>query len=57
MQTSRLATLRMGRTGWSDLGNPERVMAVLEATGLEPWWMKKWKAPERDPATELVLGS
>jgi mannose-1-phosphate guanylyltransferase len=57
VQTSRLAALRMGRTGWSDLGNPERVMAVLQATGLEPWWMKKWKAPGRDLATELILDS
>jgi mannose-1-phosphate guanylyltransferase len=56
-QTSRLAALRMGRTGWSDLGHPERVMAVLQAAGLEPWWMKKWKAPGRYRATEVALHS
>jgi mannose-1-phosphate guanylyltransferase len=43
-QTPRLIVLRMVRTGWSDLGHPERVMAALQAAGLEPWWMKKWKA-------------
>ena len=32
----RLVALRMGRTGWSDLGHPERVMAVLQTTGQEP---------------------
>jgi len=43
-QTPRLVALGMDRTGWSDLGHPERVMAVLQAAGLEPWWMKKWIA-------------
>jgi mannose-1-phosphate guanylyltransferase len=43
-QTPRLIVLRMVRTGWSDLGHPERVMAALQAAGLEPSWMKRWKA-------------
>jgi hypothetical protein len=34
----------MVRTGWNDLGHPERVMAALQAAGLEPSWMKRWKA-------------
>jgi mannose-1-phosphate guanylyltransferase len=42
VQTQRLVALRMSDTGWSDLGHPERVMAVLREAGLEPWWMKKW---------------
>ena len=46
--------LRMGPTGWSDLGHPERVMAVLRAAGLEPWWVKKWTALTRDLPTEFV---
>jgi mannose-1-phosphate guanylyltransferase len=50
VQTRRLVALRLGRTGWSDLGHPERVMAVLEKAGLEPWWMKEWQAPRRRPA-------
>jgi mannose-1-phosphate guanylyltransferase len=52
VQTPRLLALRMADTGWSDLGHPERVMAVLQAARLEPWWMKKWKAPERDLANK-----
>jgi mannose-1-phosphate guanylyltransferase len=50
VQTKRLVALRMGRTGWSDLGHPERVMAVLQAAGLEPWWMKEWQALRRLPS-------
>jgi mannose-1-phosphate guanylyltransferase len=46
-QTPRLIVLRMVRTGWSDLGHPERVMAALQAAGLEPSWMKRWKALTR----------
>jgi len=55
VQTSRLVALRMGLTGWSDLGHPERVMAVLQATGLEPWWMKEWQAPRRPSAIADTL--
>ena len=55
VQTPRLLALRMANTGWSDLGHPERVMAALQAAGLEPWWMKKWKAPERDLAATVAL--
>jgi len=54
VQTPRLLALRMGNTGWSDLGNPERVMAVLQSAGLKPWWSMKWKAPERDLATAVA---
>jgi mannose-1-phosphate guanylyltransferase len=46
VQTSRLLALRMADTGWSDLGHPERVLTVLQAAGLEPWWMKRWKTSE-----------
>jgi mannose-1-phosphate guanylyltransferase len=55
IHTPRLLALRMANTGWSDLGHPDRVMAVLQAAGLEPWWMKKWTAPERDLATKVAL--
>ena len=55
VQAPRLLALRMANTGWSDLGHPERVMAVLQAARLEPWWMKKWRAPERDLATKVAL--
>jgi len=53
--TRRLVALRMGLTGWSDLGHPERVMAVLQAAGLELWWMKEWQAPRQPPAVAVPL--
>jgi hypothetical protein len=43
-QTPRLIVLRTVRTGWSDLGRPERVMTAMRAAGLEPPWMTRWKA-------------
>jgi len=55
VQTKRLVALRLGRTGWSDLGHPERVMAVLQAAGLEPSWMKEWHARRRPPAVVAPL--
>ncbi|MBZ5635890.1 MAG: hypothetical protein LAO55_22395 [Acidobacteriia bacterium] len=55
VQTRRLVALRLGRTGWSDLGHPERVIAVLQATGLEPWWIKEWHAPRRPQAVAARL--
>ena len=57
VQTRRLAALRMGRTGWSDLGHPERVMAVLQETGLNPWWMKEWQHPKRSSGRELAVAA
>ena len=44
VQAKRLLALELGRAGWSDLGRPERVMSVLQAAGLEPWWMKEWQS-------------
>jgi mannose-1-phosphate guanylyltransferase len=55
VQTPRLLALRMANTGWSDLGHPERVMAVLQAAGLDPWWMKRWRTSQWDLATNAVL--
>lgn len=55
VQTRRLVALQLGRAGWSDLGHPERVMAVLQAAALEPWWMKEWQAPRRRPAVAAPL--
>lgn len=55
VQTRRLVALRLGLTDWSDLGHPERVMAVLQAAGLEPWWMKEWHVPRRLPAVAAPL--
>ncbi len=55
VQTERLLALRMAGTGWSDLGNPERVMTVLQATGVEPWWMEKWKTSTWGLVADAVL--
>ncbi len=55
VQTRRLVALQLGRAGWSDLGHPKRVMAVLQAAGLEPWWMKEWQASRRRPAVAAPL--
>jgi mannose-1-phosphate guanylyltransferase len=55
VQTPRLLALQMAGTGWSDLGHPERVLTVLKAAGLAPWWLKKWKTSEWGLVTEAVL--
>jgi mannose-1-phosphate guanylyltransferase len=55
VQTARLLALRMAATGWSDLGNPERVLTVLQASGLEPWWMERWKTSVWGVVTEAVM--
>jgi mannose-1-phosphate guanylyltransferase len=56
VQAERLIALQLGRAGWSDLGHPERVMAVLQAAGLEPWWMKEWKSLIRTDAGARTPG-
>jgi len=55
VQTPRLLALRMAGTGWSDLGRPERVLAVSKEAGLEPSWMKRWKTSEWGLMTEAVI--
>lgn len=55
VQASRLVALRMGDTGWSDLGHPERVVATLREAGLEPWWLKQWQVRERSPGVAGLL--
>jgi mannose-1-phosphate guanylyltransferase len=57
VQAKRLVALQLGRAGWNDLGHPERVMAVLQAAGLEPWWMKAWKSLIRTAADARAKGS
>lgn len=42
-----LVTLRMGQAGWSDLGEPERVLAMACASGAEPDWAWRWKRRNR----------
>jgi mannose-1-phosphate guanylyltransferase len=40
LSTKYLAVLRVGDLGWSDLGTPERVRAVMARSGLRPWWQE-----------------
>ena len=46
-ETSRLLVLRVRDLGWSDLGHPGRVLAVLENNNSKPRWMKAWKQAKR----------
>jgi mannose-1-phosphate guanylyltransferase len=55
VQIPRLLVLRMAGTGWSDLGHPDRVLTVLKAAGLKPWWMKRLKTSELGPVDKAVL--
>jgi mannose-1-phosphate guanylyltransferase len=50
VQARRLVVSRMGETGWSDLGQPKRVLAAIRSAGLEPWWTKK--LPQRRMAED-----
>ena len=47
LQAQRLIALRMVDIEWNDLGRPERVMDVLHAAGMKPWWMKEWHGARR----------
>jgi mannose-1-phosphate guanylyltransferase len=50
VQPGRLIALRLDFVRWNDLGHPERVMDVLQAVGLKPWWMDRWQTPTHTPA-------
>jgi mannose-1-phosphate guanylyltransferase len=54
-QIHRLLVQRLSNLVWSDLGQPERVIDVLQSAGLKPWWMKEWCASRRSPAMEVPL--
>ncbi len=47
---TQLATLRICDTGWNDLGNPARVMAVLAERNELPIWAVRWQAERRTGA-------
>jgi mannose-1-phosphate guanylyltransferase len=38
----RLAVLRLGDVGWSDLGDPRRLVTVVSESGVEHEWLMKW---------------
>jgi mannose-1-phosphate guanylyltransferase len=54
VQPQRLIASRLDYVGWNDLGHPERVMDVLQATGLKPSWMKEWQASKKPPASAAL---
>ena len=39
----RLGVWCLGDVGWSDLGDPHRVMTVLDETGIANEWMNSWR--------------
>ncbi len=50
VQARRLIALQTSATGWSDLGRPERVLQVMQASGLEAWWADAWAASKKTGA-------
>jgi mannose-1-phosphate guanylyltransferase len=52
-QSQRLVAVRLD-ADWNDLGHPERVMDVLQAVGLKPWWKRAWQMPKRSSTTVAI---
>jgi mannose-1-phosphate guanylyltransferase len=52
-QPGRLIARRMDNVEWNDLGHPERVIDVLQAAGLKPWWLREWRAAKRPPGMAM----
>ena len=48
-QAERLIAMQLSHTDWNDLGHPERVLDVLQASGQNPWWVKEWHTMKRPP--------
>jgi len=44
-ETTRLAVLPLGDVEWSDLGDPERALSAVRASGYEPLWTREWNKP------------
>jgi mannose-1-phosphate guanylyltransferase len=42
--TERLSVLSLGDVGWSDLGDPQRVVSTLSQHGIESSWIAPWRA-------------
>ena len=53
IETERLVVLRAQDLGWSDLGNPGRVLLVVENNVLRPKWLKEWR--QKRAATAVCL--
>ena len=41
----RLGVFCLGDVGWTDLGNPERLLEVLARTGERSAWLNEWRKP------------
>ena len=52
VEIARLLVLRVRNLGWSDLGHPGRVLAVVEDSRLNPKWMREWRRAR--PATAVA---
>jgi mannose-1-phosphate guanylyltransferase len=50
-ETERLLVLRLNDAGWSDLGDPLRVVSAIHESGSEPGWFKKWNHAKSVAAT------
>jgi hypothetical protein len=38
--TDQLLVMRVGDVGWSDLGEPQRVIGTLANLGIQPEWLQ-----------------
>jgi mannose-1-phosphate guanylyltransferase len=55
LATDRLLALRLENIGWSDLGDPYRILVtLLEKNGSLPSWASLWPDPEAVPRTSAV---
>jgi len=54
MASSQLRVLCMGDVGWSDMGDPQRVIDVLSETGVTQEWVTHWLAGSAAAASAAV---
>jgi len=43
IEIENLLVLRVNNLGWSDLGSPNRVVAVLQTSASQPAWLRRWR--------------
>jgi len=46
IEIEKLLVLHVNNLGWSDLGSPNRVVAVLKTSRSQPDWLRKWRQAE-----------
>jgi mannose-1-phosphate guanylyltransferase len=54
-QPHRLLVLRDAASGWTDLGNPNRVIDTLVQNHIEPAWLSKYQLDPRDSLCQKSL--